>query len=121
MTTSDEDVIFKVKYHEETLKDPVYAGADDYRFWCEGCDAIHGIRAAGTPPCWTFNGDLVNPTFNPSHLTGWHGDDRQRFSENRCHSFIENGNIKYLNDCHHTLAGNTVRLLPVKKWRYGGK
>lgn len=110
-----ENVLYKIKYSEETLKNPIYAGADDYRFWCEGCDSIHQIRSKGTSPVWNFNGDLVNPTFNPSHLTGW-----ENFTEHRCHSFIENGNIKYLSDCFHSLAGKTVRLLPVNQWRYGG-
>ncbi|MEE9528436.1 MAG: DUF6527 family protein [Dehalococcoidia bacterium] len=112
------DVIFLVKYVDGD-GDCIKEDCDDYRFWCPGCDEVHGIRARGPKPCWTFNGDLVKPTFSPSHLTGWHGDNGEKFSEHRCHSFIENGNIRFLNDCHHELKGQTVPLPPKKEWRYG--
>ena len=114
-----EPVLKKVKYHAETAEKPQYKDAEDYRFWCPGCDGIHGIRAKGQSPCWDFNGDLVKPTFSPSHLTGWHGDDGKKFSEHRCHSFIKDGKIQFLNDCHHKLAGQTVDLPPLSEWRYG--
>jgi hypothetical protein len=54
---------------------------------------------------WTFNGDFVSPTFSPSILvTG---------GENiRCHSFVEEGKIRFLDDCNHALAGKTVQLPP---------
>lgn len=92
---------------------------EDYRFWCLGCDEIHGIRAKGPAPVWTFNGDMIKPTFSPSHITGWHEKDGKPFSKNRCHSFIKEGMIQYLSDCHHALKGQTVRLPPKSKWRYG--
>jgi hypothetical protein len=58
-------------------------------------------------PCWTFNGDQHNPTVQPSILV-----DKDR-PERRCHLFIENGNIRYLSDCHHALRGKTV---PMEAW-----
>ena len=30
--------------------------------------------------------------------------------EERCHSFIRDGKIQYLNDCTHEFAGKTVEL-----------
>lgn len=105
-----EDVLNKIKYQ----KGHDYSDNEDYMFWCNGCDALHTIRAGGNKPVWTFNGDMVKPTFSPSHLTG-----SKKFTERRCHSFIENGNIRYLNDCHHDLKGQTVPLPTIDKWRYG--
>jgi len=61
---------------------------------------------AGTP-CWTWNGSTEKPTFKPSVLTEG-GDGRPR-----CHSFITDGKIQFLNDCTHELAGKTVDLLEV--------
>jgi hypothetical protein len=45
------------------------------------------------------------PTVSPSIL--FCPDEPAR----RCHSFITNGMIQYLDDCHHALRGQTVALL----------
>jgi hypothetical protein len=34
---------------------------------------------------------------------------------NQCHSFIRNGQIQFLSDCHHELAGKTVDLPEVEE------
>ena len=107
---SDKDVLNKIKY--QSGHD--YSDNEDYYFWCPGCDEIHKIRASGQTPVWTFNSDMINPTFTPSHLTG-----SKDFKEDRCHSFIKDGNIQFLNDCHHKLKGQTIRLPTKDKWRYG--
>lgn len=65
------------------------------------------------PDVWTFNGDLERPVFGPSLLT-WHGN-RGTPSYRCCHSFIgcngaEPGQITFLGDCTHALAGQTVDL-----------
>lgn len=85
-----------------------------WHFTCPGCDMDHAIYTAEYPhpgPRWTFNGDLVHPTFAPSLLVRW------TFGKKRepkvCHSFIRGGNIEFLNDCTHALAGKTVPLPPV--------
>jgi len=118
MTNTDHEVLRRVKYVDKEGNE-IDPANEDYRFWCPGCDEIHGIRAKGERPCWTFNGDMIKPTFSPSHLTGWHDDDGNRFAENRCHSYIKEGNIQFLNDCHHDLKGQTVPLPPKSEWRYG--
>lgn len=105
-----DEVLNKIRY----IKGESYSDNEDYYFWCPGCDAIHKISAGGNGPVWAFNGDLVKPTFSPSHLTGSPG-----FQKNRCHSFIKDGMIQFLNDCHHGLAGKTVPLPTKDKWRYG--
>lgn len=65
-------------------------------FWCPGCDQAHWIDSR-----WTFDGDLERPTFHPSVLV---------YGVKRCHSFIRAGNIQFLADCSHELAGSTVAL-----------
>lgn len=103
------------------------AGVKEYRFYCEGCKQNHMVNEG-----WTFNGDFVKPTFTPSILvrsghymdghTGdscwctWntaHPDDPAPFKCYRCHSYVTDGKIQYLNDCTHELAGQTIDLKPI--------
>lgn len=81
---------------------------DAYNWFCEGCGFVHDFWMDGR---WTFNGDLDRPTFYPSLLlkqeAGW---------AERCHSFVENGEVKFLSDCSHHLAGKTLKLLDVEEW-----
>jgi hypothetical protein len=63
---------------------------------------IGGTRK-GTPN-WTWNGDVEKPTLKPSILTN--GSEGMP----RCHSFVTDGKIKFLNDCDHELAGQTLDL-----------
>ena len=97
-----------------------------YVFWCEGCSRLHHIWANDDSKSWKFNGDLEKPTFSPSYLlTGTvsltdEQYDRIMAGENIeptplvCHSFIREGNIEYLGDCSHKLAGQTVPLMEIK-------
>ncbi len=71
-------------------------------FHCPGCEYGHSIRIKGSGSIWTWNGDADAPTVNPSLLVFQSDPDR------RCHSFIRNGHIQFLQDCHHKLAGKTV-------------
>lgn len=52
--------------------------------------------------CWTWNGSIDAPTLRPSVLTS--GRDF------RCHSWINNGVAQFLEDCSHSLRGQTVPL-----------
>lgn len=70
---------------------------------CPGCDVTHVIDTR-----WDFNGDMDKPTFKPSLLVQYEWGDENE--ERRCHSFITDGNIRYLNDCTHELVGQTVEL-----------
>lgn len=96
---------------------------------CPGCGDDHVIGDS-----WGFNGDTERPTFTPSLLvkTGHHakpphkdGDPcwcnyEERYGEKPpfqcyvCHSFVEDGKIRFLGDCTHPLAGQTVDLPEVK-------
>lgn len=83
------------------------------RFFCPGCDQSHVIRTEG-PGRWSWNGSLDRPTFAPSVLT-WIDPDPQaqpgRYRDGfRCHSFVTDGRIRFLDDCTHALVGQTVDL-----------
>lgn len=53
---------------------------------------------------WTWNGSMDKPTFYPSLLCN------QDDPASRCHSFVTDGKIEFLNDCHHGLRGQTVEI-----------
>ena len=74
-------------------------------------------------PHWSFNGDFDKPVFGPSLNTWWGGDKYKREDGteyesvplHRCHSFIgcngaQPGQMIYLGDCTHALAGQVVDL-----------
>ena len=61
------------------------------------------MACAEAGPTWSWNGSYDTPTFFPSLLVNKDYPDR-------CHSFVTNGNIQFLNDCHHELRGKTVAL-----------
>lgn len=102
-------------------------------FRCPGCDEIHQIQTGdGSGPRWGFNGHYDKPTFTPSilirtghHVPGYangpcwctyaeeHPDEEDDgFKCSVCHSFVTDGQIQFLNDCTHHLAGQTVPLKP---------
>lgn len=96
--------------------------------FCPGCQATHLIpvdRAIWGDRVWGFNGNYERPTFTPSLLVHPHkecveGPDGQPLKDAagqlvtrefpRCHSFIKDGTIQFLNDCAHKLANQTVPL-----------
>lgn len=81
----------------------VVASDGAHVFHCPGCGYAHAFDQR-----WTFNGDVVKPTFTPSLLVN---GSRQKMGK-RCHSFVRDGKIQFLQDCDHALAGQTVDLPP---------
>lgn len=103
-------------------------------FRCPGCNEAHAVRVRedgqNIDGAWGFNGDYDRPTFSPSILvrTGhfvpgheagrcWctyakeHPDEEDDgFRCSICHSFVRDGQIQFLGDCTHALAGQTVPL-----------
>jgi len=96
-------------------------------FWCPGCGMPHQVGVgAGDGPRWGYNGDPDRPTFAPSVLVTSHElrppvtpDNLAEFGRNPwpqekvqivCHSFVTAGQIQFLGDCTHALAGQTVDL-----------
>lgn len=93
-----------------------------FHFMCPGCNEVHIVGAT-----WSFNGNFDRPTFTPSILVRgnkvvkdergkWTGDWERDGSGNLipdiCHSFITDGQIQFLGDCTHGMAGQTVPLQP---------
>ncbi len=98
-------------------------------FWCPGCDQAHSVRVSeGGQSGWAYNGNPAAPTFSPSVLVrgghfaeGREGKDCWCTYEERfggpapfkcavCHSYVTDGQIQFLGDCTHALAGQTVPL-----------
>ena len=65
---------------------------------------IGGTRA-GTNN-WTWNGSIDSPTLKPSVLL--------TRPDMRCHSFINDGHVKFLDDCTHDFKGQTLELLDMQ-------
>jgi hypothetical protein len=103
-------------------------------FFCVGCNLEHAVNIDVTKnPKWVFNFNLNTPTLKPSvdikscnpDLSPELEEEYDRISvlpngrnlvlndprfRTVCHSFIENGKIRYLPDCTHSYAGQTVEL-----------
>ena len=86
-------------------------GRTYYTFYCPGCNDSHMINDT-----WGFNGDVDKPTFTPSVFVHGHKRHEQPDSPD-CHSFVTDGQIQFLGDSTHALAGQTVPLpnVPVDK------
>ncbi len=80
-------------------------------FVCPGCGFGHSVRVKGHY-IWEWNGNVEKPTFSPSVLVDGAKPDR------RCHSFVRDGRIEFLGDCHHALKGTTVDLPPYDEDRF---
>lgn len=90
-----------------------------YAHWCPGCEEMHVI-----PDRWTFDGNLLVPTFTPSvTITGklrvlvdgnwtgeWVRDAAGAARDSCCHYFLQGGQLQFCGDSTHALAGKTVPL-----------
>jgi hypothetical protein len=77
-----------------------------YIFDCPGCGNSHFLNTNQQyGGVWKFDGNFDKPTCSPSFLVNSHDP------KSRCHFFIRNGQIQYLNDCHHSLKGKTVDMI----------
>jgi len=115
-------------------------GQNGALFWrCPACNSAHQVRAViqpgviptpdpadpdWTPPAeyyqardgaWTWNGSAVKPTFMPSVSVTYPGPDAGKDGAPPavCHSFVVDGQMQFLSDCTHALAGQTV---PIPDW-----
>jgi len=114
--------------HSMTMLSPVLRQSLDkrYQFLCEGCGGWHDIPIHGVtdpkhfnktkknpkPFAWHFSGTLDKPTIRPSLLTSYYDDEKKK-EVTCCHLFVTNGEIQFLGDCGHHLAGKTV---PMQVW-----
>lgn len=92
-----------------------------YGFDCPGCKNPHIMPVTGDRG-WGFNHNLEKPTFTPSILARGQepitDEELERLKNGEkltprpyvCHSFVTDGQIKFLDDCTHALKGKTVEL-----------
>ena len=89
-------------------------------FHCPGCKHEHAYRIqeadkpVGNGPIWQWNGSYEKPTFSPSLLNHYPG---QEHVGPRCHIFINDGVIDFLGDCTHELAGTKVAMTEIEDYR----
>lgn len=82
--------------------------------WCPGCDDVHAPAVVGDEgdlpegPVWSWDRNLTAPTITPSI--------RVHYQKGDCHSFITAGRWQFLEDSWHSLAGQTVPMVPVPDW-----
>ena len=112
----------------DKLSATLYAvDANGIAFWCPGCRAQHVVTIGAGAGAWKWNGSVERPTFHPSVLASYphwepsaedpevaaaikRGEVKQQLVERKCHSFVTDGQIQFLGDCTHELAGQTVPL-----------
>lgn len=92
-------------------------------FFCPGCNSTHAVNLSSRAR-WTYNNNPDAPTFAPSILVTYDGADtgHDDAPPERCHSFVRDGQIQFLGDCTHALAGKTVVIpdWPYAPGTYGG-
>lgn len=74
---------------------------------CPACKCTHAFDNKR----WTWNGDVRKPDVNPSmHVTiGPYPEHSSRPGhKDICHFFLRSGDLQFLADCNHALAGQTV-------------
>jgi hypothetical protein len=98
-------------------------------FWCPGCKTGHQVRVSSAQSNWGYNGNPDAPTFTPSVLVRGTvritEDERLRILGGEiiavrplvCHSFVTDGQIQFLSDSTHELAGQTVPLPVFPGWQ----
>ncbi len=100
-------------------------------FMCPGCKQVHAVKYCGdVGPRWAWNNNVEKPTFAPSILVRgialtnkgnrdmevWRDsccpkrDQPFESVETICHSYVTHGQIQFLTDSTHELAGQTVDL-----------
>jgi len=90
----------------------------EFGHWCPMCRELHVIAVAQPNPSkarWTFDGNLMRPTFSPSinECTGPFPDGRIEV----CHYFLRAGVIEYCGDCTHEGRGQHIPLPPIpERW-----
>jgi hypothetical protein len=84
--------------------------------WCPGCNERHEIAIEGTNERgarWNISWEDGKATVSPSVLVSTNSPRNAHEIDHpvtyaKCHYFIINGRIQYLNDCLHALAGKVV-------------
>lgn len=84
---------------------------------CPACGFEHKFRVDLTGHgqwmdhgVWEFNGDYDKPTFSPSMGANLYQYEKEH---PKCHSFLTDGQWRFLDDCTHEMAGQTVDMIPI--------
>lgn len=91
----------------------------NYVAWnCPGCEESHAVPVHGfyvnePERGWRWNGSLDSPTLTPSVLVNV---GRSNPTAHLCHVYITDGQIMFLGDCTHKLAGQTVDIPDWENW-----
>lgn len=93
----------------KNIKTKLHKHEDRYTFFCPGCRHIITINNN-----WKI--DTKTITIKPSILSKHPRPDKPDYV---CHSFITNGEIKFLCDCTHDLKNKTVPLPEFEMWDNG--
>ncbi|RYE27484.1 MAG: hypothetical protein EOP45_01050 [Sphingobacteriaceae bacterium] len=90
---------------------PISNNPGKFVFYCPGCQANHIIDTSllKGKSHHVLTGTYDKPTIRASVLSNSMGE----LDKPRCHSFVTDGKIKFLEDCTHSLAGKTVPLMPL--------
>lgn len=95
-----------------------YDEKHEFMFFCPGCQCAHWFNTK----VWTYNGNAEKPTIRASILMTGKRDitdeeadrimkgEKLDIPEKRCHSFVTDGMIRFLDDCTHDMKGQTVEL-----------
>ncbi len=84
---------------------------------CAKC-GWHEFPKKGRPGAsWTFNGDLIRPTFTPSmnQCLNPYGKDHNpdaHLHDFRCHFIVTDGRMSFCGDCSHELKNTVCDMIP---------
>lgn len=87
-------------------------GNGEILYYCSGCEQHHAVTTKTknkNGAQWGFNNNFTSPTFTPSVNIHIQYGEKDK-PDTRCHHFVREGKIQYLNDCTHKLKGTTVSL-----------
>lgn len=119
-------IIKRIEKNHEIIEDPYNyprfrvkcTSSGGYNFWCNACNEIHHIPKIKNNrfSLTDFNGNLFKPTFYLKNTK------KEQFfitktMNNICCYNISNGNIHYLNESTHHLAGISMRLEEYDNWK----
>lgn len=90
-------------------------------FYCPGCESPHTVPVHGGPDTkegrgWEWNASLNKPTLKPSVRISKTLQDDGSIFQHACHFHLIDGQIRYENDCSHTLNGRVLDLIEVGTW-----
>jgi hypothetical protein len=107
-----------VTYHDvagsrRDLLSPVLCdtGGGHLVYACPGCGHEHAVATSMSEPGdrWTMSGSASRPTFRPSVHYMVAGPTGKK---TKCHHWVIDGEIQFLPDSRHALAGKTVAMVP---------